>query len=187
MPAQHHQPENNGECVALTGRLAIRHLRAADAGQIQPLADNWQIARQMLNSPYPYSLEDATKFIEAAARGAETGKEQVFAIALRAEALLIGLIGLTTDVAPVEIGYWLGLPYWGQGYATEAVRAVQAHAQRALACQRLDAIAFNDNLASIRVLIKCGFAHLEDASEDFPTRGGLRTLSWYRWQAPQPA
>lgn len=141
----------------------------------------------MLNSPYPYAIEDARQFIKTAATAANAGKEQVFAIELGAESALIGLIGLTTDVAPAEIGYWLGVPYWGQGYATEAVCAMQAYARRALACQRLDAIAFSDNLASIRVLNKCGFVHLEDASEDFPTRGGVRTVSWYRWQAPQTA
>lgn len=171
--------------IALSPRLSIRHLRDADAALIQPLADNWEIAKQTLSSPYPYSMEDAHRFIEAARRASELGKEQVFVIERRSDSALIGLIGLTTDVAPVEIGYWLGAPFWGQGFASEAICAVRDYAHRTLACARLDAIAFNDNHASIRVLIKCGFRHLEDASEDFPARGGIRTLSCYRWQAGQ--
>jgi RimJ/RimL family protein N-acetyltransferase len=56
-----------------------------------------------------------------------------------------------------EIGYWLGVPYWGQGYATEAVRALIDHAFTELALERLEAGARVSNPASRRVLEKCGF------------------------------
>jgi len=174
-------PSSAGEIVATTFRLDLRRLRDSDAALIQPLADNWDIARQTINLPHPYSLDDARRLIAAAALAASRGKEQVFAISRSSDGTLVGLAGLITDMSPPEAGYWIGAPYWGQGFASEALGAVCNYALRALDCARIDAVAFSDNLASIRVLEKCGFRHLRDVEEDIPARGGIRTVRHYRW------
>lgn len=168
--------------IAQTARLDIRHLRECDAELIQPLANNWEVAKQTINLPHPYTIEDARRLISAAKSGARLGKEQVFAISPRRDGAIIGLIGLVLDVFPIEVGYWIGSAYWGQGYATEALCAVRDYAQRRFSCARINAMAFDDNAGSIRVLIKSGFRHVEDVREDFPGRGGMRTVRYYGWR-----
>ena len=71
-------------------------------------------------------------------------------------ARLVGSIGLGIDDGDVELGYWIARPYWGQGYATEAARAVITQA-RAIGHRRLVATHFLENPASGRVLQKVGF------------------------------
>jgi RimJ/RimL family protein N-acetyltransferase len=69
---------------------------------------------------------------------------------------LVGSVGLSRDGDKVELGYWIGRPYWGQGYATEAARALLSLA-KVLGHRRLVAGHFVDNPASGRVLRKLGF------------------------------
>src|SRR6516162_1747086 len=86
-----------------------------------------------------------------------TGGEMVFLIARRGGAV-IGACGIAQfgEGLP-EIGYWLGVPFWGQGYATEAVRAVIDHAFEDLGYDVVAGGARVSNPASRRVLEKCGF------------------------------
>ena len=71
-------------------------------------------------------------------------------------AKLIGSAGISRDGDDVELGYWIARAHWGQGYATEAARAVLSQA-RALGHKQLVASHFVDNPASGRVLRKVGF------------------------------
>ena len=84
-----------------------------------------------------------------------------FAITLRAGGELIGAIGI--DVEPeharAELGYWIGVPYWGRGYATEAAAALVTRAFEVLGLQRVFAYHFTTNPASGRVLQKIGMRH----------------------------
>ena len=75
----------------------------------------------------------------------------------RREGELIGCCGVDLRDDGPEIGYWLGVPYWGRGYATEAVRALIDHAFDDLRHETLQAGARVSNPASRRVLEKCGF------------------------------
>lgn len=63
----------------------------------------------------------------------------------------------STPDAALEIGYWIGKPYWGQGLSTEAARAIIKEARETLGVEALLAGAFADNPASLRVLQKLGF------------------------------
>jgi RimJ/RimL family protein N-acetyltransferase len=71
-----------------------------------------------------------------------------------------------------SVGYWIGRPHWGQGYATEALRLVILRA-RALGAQGLLAETFPENPASARVLAKCGFRDRGMGLRHYPARGGL--------------
>ncbi|MEQ1888611.1 MAG: GNAT family N-acetyltransferase [Alphaproteobacteria bacterium] len=171
------------DVIAQTPRLILRCLNASDPALIQPLADDWEVAKQTANLPFPYGDKEARNFVELALRAAGAGKEFVFAIVRRQDAALIGLIGVVADVAPMETGYWLGRDYWGHGYASEALQAVMNYCAESLRCRRLDAVVFEDNAASIRVLTKCGFEHRERWEEEVPDRGGLRVILRYQWRA----
>jgi RimJ/RimL family protein N-acetyltransferase len=138
----------------LTPRLALRPLEAVDAPALARLIDDEAIARMTSRVPHPYSLDDAEGFIAYA----RTGPEKVFAIE-KHEGELAGVIGFHGEPATPEIGYWIGRPHWGKGYATEAGRAAMDWAHRRWGKRALRAGHFADNPASGRVLDKLGFLY----------------------------
>ena len=149
--------------VLETERLVLRAPRLEDAERIAMLANERRIAENTARIPHPYVLADATAFLVTVNRSKH---EMAFLITL-ADGTPIGACGLelrdghaasvgTGNAAP-ELGYWLGLPYWGQGFATEAVRALIDHAFEDLELDALQAGARVTNPGSRRVLEKCGF------------------------------
>jgi RimJ/RimL family protein N-acetyltransferase len=135
-------------------RLFLRPGWPEEWPELLALIDDAGVVRNLARAPWPYTAEDARAFI---ARPQERMLPH-FLITLPAAggARLIGSAGLGRDGDEIELGYWIGRPYWGQGYATEAVRAVLNQA-RALGHRRIVASHFTDNPASGRVLSKAGF------------------------------
>jgi [ribosomal protein S5]-alanine N-acetyltransferase len=108
--------------------------------------------------PHPYTLADAEAFL---ARVQTQDPLTVFAIAARDRPFGgIGLV-LGDDVERIsaEIGYWLGEEFWGRGIATAAVLALTRQAFATFELNRLFAVPYADNAASIRVLVKAGYRH----------------------------
>jgi RimJ/RimL family protein N-acetyltransferase len=140
--------------VLETARLTLRAPRLEDAKALAALANDLRIAENTLRLPHPYALADAETFI-AFACGSDD--EAVFLITAHSGAILgcCGIAGL--DGETPEIGYWLGVPFWGKGYATETARALIDHAFGDLDCEVLVGGARVSNPASRRVLEKCGF------------------------------
>jgi RimJ/RimL family protein N-acetyltransferase len=149
-------PGTSGTPVLETERLILRAPKLDDAKAVAALANNRKIAEMTALIPHPYGLDDAKAWIESLA---EDGSGWTFAIVAKTEAnALVGACGYGRrhDDEP-EVGYWIGEPYWGRGYATEAVRALIDHL---FSVTDLDAIASGcrvTNLASRRVIEKCGF------------------------------
>jgi RimJ/RimL family protein N-acetyltransferase len=138
--------------VLETERLVLRAPRLGDAKTVAALANDRQIAENTARIPHPYRLADAKDWIAGANKNPD---EQHYVITL-ANGALIGACGLETRDGP-SIGYWLGQPYWGKGYATEALHALIDHAFGDLDHEALQASARVTNPASRRVLEKCGF------------------------------
>ena len=140
--------------VLTTARLRLRAPQREEALLIAALANDRRIAENTARIPHPYTLADAERFLRYLE---ESETETAFAIT-RADDVLIGICGLMMKPRKTpEIGYWLGVPYWGHGYATEAARAVIDYAFEDLGLERLEAGARVSNPASRRVLEKCGF------------------------------
>jgi len=139
--------------VLETKRLALRTARLEDAKAVAALANDRRIAENTARIPYPYKLADAEQFIA----GASKKGEAAYLVTLR-DGTIVGACGLMfrEDDAP-EIGYWLGVPYWNKGYATEALHALIDYAFTDLTHDALQAGARVTNPASRRVLEKCGF------------------------------
>jgi RimJ/RimL family protein N-acetyltransferase len=134
-----------------TRRLTLRTPVLADADRIARFAGDWDVARMTTRLPYPYGRTDAEAWL--AICEAEGG-----AYAIEHDGELIGCCGYgSSSDEGTEIGYWLGRPWWGQGFATEAVGALVRHAFGPLGIRTLTAARFADNPASGRVLEKCGF------------------------------
>ncbi len=111
--------------------------------------------------PHPYEEGMAEEWISTHAATFEAGRAVDFAITLRADGSLLGAIGLR-DISvghQAELGYWIGVPYWGQGYCTEAARAVIVYAFTTLDLFRVHAHHFSCNPASGQVLRKLGMKH----------------------------
>ncbi len=141
-----------------TRRLALRAPAFSDAGRIAGLANDIDIARMTTRLPHPYLRGDAETFLARMA-ALDYAREAVFVIEREDEGP-IGVIGLhrTAAFAP-EIGYWLGRPYWGRGFATEAAGALLAWAKAAWRQRAVISGHFVDNPASGRVLEKAGFLY----------------------------
>jgi RimJ/RimL family protein N-acetyltransferase len=139
--------------VLETKRLALRAPRLEDAKTVATLANDRRIAESTARIPHPYRLSDAEGFISGTNKA---GGEAVFLITLR-DKTVIGACGLSMQDETPELGYWLGVPHWGNGYATEALHAVIDYAFTDLAHKALQAGARVTNPASRRVLEKCGF------------------------------
>jgi len=138
--------------VLATERLTLRAPRREDVKAIAGLANDRRVAMNTARIPHPYRLADAEQFIGAVNR---RDGEACFVIMLGEN--LIGACGIDPrDDAP-ELGYWLGVRYWGRGYTTEAVRAVVDYAFGDLQHASLQAGARVTNPASRRVLEKCAF------------------------------
>jgi RimJ/RimL family protein N-acetyltransferase len=152
----HRAPETFRErCIPVleTERLVLRAPRLEDAKAVAQLANDRRIAENTARIPHPYSLVDAEKFFASVNRS-----EGETAFLITREKLVLGAVGVSTsEREPPEIGYWLGVKFWGHGYATEAVRAVIDHAFADLDYEALGAGARVTNPASRRVLEKCGF------------------------------
>jgi RimJ/RimL family protein N-acetyltransferase len=140
--------------VLATKRLVLGAPRAGDAKAIASLINDRRIAENTARIPHPYSLADAHAFLAQVNRDP---CEPTFVIAL-ADGTIVGGCGIhVLSGGEPEIGYWIGVPYWGRGYATEAARAILDHAFGELGCERLTSRARVSNPASRRVLEKCGF------------------------------
>lgn len=135
-------------------RLFLRPGWPEEWEELLALIDDEEVVRNLARAPWPYTADDAKAF---ARQQHERLLPNFFVTLPGAEgARLIGSVGLSRDGDDVQLGYWIGRPYWGQGYATEAARALLSLAG-ALGHQRLVADHFVDNPASGRVLRKLGF------------------------------
>ena len=148
-----------------TARLVLTTPVLAHVPQMAVLANNKRIHEVLSRLPYPYAEEHGTEFVTEIARG-----ETEFAWSILLDGTYIGTMGLhlLPDQLP-ELGYWLGEPYWGQGFATEAGRAV-IDAARAAGAAALRSRALLTNIGSRNVLKKLGFVEI---GEDTDTSGTL--------------
>jgi len=141
-----------------TERLRLRPFAPSDAPTVQLLAGAREIAATTINVPFPYRDGMAEAWIATHPDMWKNGTGMICAIDSKAEVRLIGATGLRIEVAQrrAELGYWIGRHWWGQGFATEASRALVAWAFERLGLQRVFARHFASNPASGRVLEKIG-------------------------------
>jgi RimJ/RimL family protein N-acetyltransferase len=154
-----------------TERLLLRPPRAADISHFLPLIADFDVAKNLSVVPHPYTEDDACAFIVRANHGLSTGSDYAFAILIKASGVFIGICGLHPG-GGWEFGYWLGKPYWGNGYATEAGGRVVTFAFEDLRAETLKAGWFHDNPKSGRVLEKLGFRSVGAEERNCISRGG---------------
>ena len=143
---------------ARTTRLLLRPGWAEDAPAIAAAIADEMIVRNLATAPWPYTLRDAEAFL-AQPRDPVLPSFLIFERTDGAPRL-VGACGLgRRPSGAVELGYWIGRPFWGRGIATEACGALIDIA-RTLGLTQLEGSHFVDNPASGRVLEKLGFTPL---------------------------
>lgn len=144
-----------------TERLILRPLTLSDSAAIQHLANDPEIAANTLTVPHPYPAGAAEEFISRSQKSAQQGEAFVFAIVRKTDDALVGVMGLHLDSGHqrAEMGYWMGRPYRGQGYTTEAARRLLAYSFDELGINRVYAAHFAHNPASGRVMQKIGMTY----------------------------
>lgn len=162
-----------------SARLFLRPPFPEDREAVLVAIRSEAITRQLASAPWPYTSEDAGRFV---ARPQDSAVPH-FLLTLPGEvgAPVIGAAGLIAQAGGAELGFWITRPYWGLGYATEAACAVLEIAQM-LGHRRITASRFTDNPASARVLEKAGFAPTGETAARFSCgRGGHAPAVLYRW------
>jgi ribosomal-protein-alanine N-acetyltransferase len=142
-----------------TNRLVLRSPVPEDAGAIQHYVSDRRIAETTALIPHPYPAGGALEWIRRSAVTLREGKGVDFSILLRDRGELVGVVGLIDRGFDSSLGYWIGVPHWGKGYATEAVHRVIRHAFNARRLPALHACHFAHNPASVRVMQKAGLLY----------------------------
>lgn len=144
-----------------TVRLVLRGFRSSDVDAVQALANDVEVAQNTLNVPHPYQRGDAEAWIEGHPDQLLRREAVTYAVMDRESRAVLGAVGLIleNEHQRAELGYWIGRPYWGRGFATEATRAVVAWGFRHLDLHRIHAGHFPRNTASGQVLRKLGMRH----------------------------
>ena len=145
------------DCPVLsTERLVLRAPQESDVAELVTLADNRHVAEMLARMPHPYGETEARAFL-LMTRQRRTGT--AYALTRKDDGAFVGCAGLNATDRGLELGYWIGEPYWKNGYATEAAHALVDLAFARTAVQVLHASCRVINPASRRVIHKCGFQY----------------------------
>ena len=166
--------------ILLSQRLVMRAPHEDDIDALAHLANNANIANMVARMPHPYTVADAADFVRRTRAGA-IGK-CVYAITKADNGAFLGCCGIEPheDGRTVELGYWLGEPYWNQGYVTEAAHALIDMVFRTRDVEQIDARCRVMNIPSRRVIQKCGFQFQATGMVQSLAVGGMVPVEWYR-------
>jgi RimJ/RimL family protein N-acetyltransferase len=144
-----------------TKRLLLRPFVPEDAPDVQLLAGDREIAATTLNIPHPYDDGLAEQWISSHRRNFEEGMQVTYAIISREDDQLVGAISLAINKRHerAEMGYWVGKPYWNNGYCTEAAEAILRFGFEDLQLHRIYACHFSRNPASGKIMQKIGMKY----------------------------
>ncbi|MFQ3546287.1 GNAT family N-acetyltransferase [Halobacillus rhizosphaerae] len=163
-----------------TRRLHLRPFSYTDAKKVSKLADDPVIAATT-QIPYPFTLEKAEDWIALHRGWMEKGSAYPFALVTWEEAELVGTITIRIDKNhhKGELAYWIGKPYWGKGYATEAARRVIRFGFEELYLHRIWAQVIHSNAASQKVLEYTGMSYEGTLKEDLYHQGTYADVDIY--------
>ena len=165
----------------ISQRLVLRPFEIRDAAAVQKLAGDRAIADTTVNIPHPYEDGMAENWIANHRTQFEDGTNAVFAITKKTSTELIGAIGLEVDgpSRKAELGYWIGVPYWNKGYASEAAAELVRFGFEELDLNRIGAGHFSRNPASGRVMQKIGMTHEGRVRQGAKRWGAFEDLEMY--------
>lgn len=156
--------------ILQTARLLLRPPVAADISRFVPLLNDFEVSKNLTRVPHPYAEDDGCAWVVRTAGERARGESYPFVLIDKPRDTLLGMCGVHPHL-DFMLGYWIGKPYWGQGYASEAGRRVAKFAFDELGTKQLTASWILDNPASGRVLEKIGFKPNGTEEHDCLSRG----------------
>lgn len=164
--------------ILTTERLILRPWREEDAPSLYQYAKHPDVG-PIAGWPVHTSVEHSRDIIQTVLSAKDT-----YAVVLKQTGEPVGSIGLmrqgasnlVLDANEAEIGYWIGVPFWGQGLIPEAVRKLMRYSFQDLKLDRLWCAYFDGNEKSRRVQEKCGFRyHHTNRDVPWPLMDDIRT------------
>jgi [ribosomal protein S5]-alanine N-acetyltransferase len=152
-----------------TTRLSLQRFRYEDSEEIFYTYASKPEATRYMAWPMHQTMRDTRNFLSYAIQGWKLGTDYSFAIRLQEGNRLIGSCGLVNDGGKIQFGYVLGPLHWGKGYATEATQSMLIKIKNQPGIFRIGTFVDMENIASIKVLQKCGL--IEEA----------RLEKWFRF------
>jgi [ribosomal protein S5]-alanine N-acetyltransferase len=152
-----------------TDRLLIQRLRYEDAEEIFYVYASKPLATKYVSWPTHMSMQETRRFLDYAVQAWKENTEYSFSIRLKETNLLIGSFGIINDNGKVSFGYIIGPNHWSKGYATEACKLMMERLKAMPQIHRIWTLVDVANVASSKVLLKCGF--VEEA----------RLYKWFRF------
>jgi RimJ/RimL family protein N-acetyltransferase len=168
--------------VLRTKRLILRRFAMSDAKDVQRLAGHRLIYATTANIPHPYPDGAAEEWISQHEELIRKAQSFPFAITLKDSGALIGCIALFGVLAThkkAEIGYWIGVDYWGQGYCSEAAQAIAKFGFSVLKLNKIVGRFKVGNTASGRILKKIGMKKVGVFKQDFFRDGRFQDTAFY--------
>lgn len=164
----------------VTERLRLRRTRPEDLDGLHALASHWDVVKQTATWPWPADRA----FTARRAAPMDPGVGMGGPVFLGRE--IVGMIGVSADKGPAELGYMFAPAHWGRGYATEIARALIAHAWAAYDWPEIHADVLSANPASARVLLKLGFEEGAPSTGPSAAQGGTFPTRTFRLARPEP-
>ncbi|WP_062269693.1 GNAT family N-acetyltransferase [Endozoicomonas arenosclerae] len=161
-----------------TDRLLLRAFTLEDSLRVKELAGEKEVARMTENIPHPYPDGLAEEWIGRHEILRENQQAFVFAITLQSNGELLGTVSLfNVSHTDAELGFWLGLPYWGHGYCSEAGQVLIAKGFEQLQLSQIRARTLTRNKRSEKVLLKLGFRPTSEILEK--VKDELETVKYF--------
>ena len=157
--------------VLVTRRLTLRRPALPDAEDIALHLSNWKVARMLSRVPFPYGVTDAETWIRSLA-----GRSDSLVYTIHRERL-IGAVTIEGGREDARLGYWLGEPWHGRGFMTEAAASLLSHAFAARGYRAVRSSVFVENEDSLGVQAKLGF-EVTGSGEVFSLSRGEKVPVW---------
>ena len=172
---------NKEKRTITTDRLIMRHFELSDAQRVSELCNNYNIYKSTLTLPFPYPIESALAWIPTHEENFTKDKSYEFAIIDKTTGVLYGAIALSNNQKHKngEIAYWVGEEYWGNGYATEALKAIIDFAFTEKGYHKVWGRFFTSNPSSGRVMEKAGMIKEGLLAEHIVKEGKFLDLAFY--------
>jgi len=163
-------------------RLVIDQIKVDDAPLAAKYAGDRKISQFYLEIPHPISEADALEWIKFTHEDFEKNGNYFFGIYLKSTREFIGSItlGMNSHHKRAALGYWLGLPFWNKGYATEAAKAIIDFGFKSLKLNKIYASYMVQNIASKNVMERVGMVKEGTFADHDLVDGEYRTLEQYR-------
>ncbi len=164
-----------------TKRLILRPYILSDAERVETLASDRQVAEMTAAIPHPYPEGLAVTWISRHEEKAAEKGSYTFAVVLKSTEELVGTLTFRIDQEDhkAELGYWFGVPYWGNGYCTEAAERMVEYGFEEAGLNKVWAAAMTKNAASIKVIQKLGFEHEGTFKQDAFKFGVYENMEYY--------